>query len=85
MKETKEHILRESCALFLQKSFKEVTMKEIVKTTQMSKGAFYHYFKNKEQIFLEIVDSIYSTVIDIDYKSFSRVRSRSTTAIISHI
>ena len=47
-------------------------MKEIVEATQMSKGAFYHYFKTKEQIFLEIVESIYSTLINIDYKRFTK-------------
>jgi len=44
MSDTKTHILMVSLKLFLQKNFKEVTMKEIVKETGLSKGAFYHYF-----------------------------------------
>ncbi len=59
MNETKEHILKIAFKLFLQKNFKEVTMQEIVTQTGLSKGAFYHYFKSKDQLFLEVVESYY--------------------------
>ena len=55
---TKEHILNVSFDLFLQKSFNEVTLKNISENTGMSKGAIYYYFETKEQIFLEIVNNI---------------------------
>ena len=54
MNESKEHIITVASKLFLQKNFKEVTMKEIVDKTGLSKGAFYHYFESKEQLFLEV-------------------------------
>jgi TetR/AcrR family transcriptional repressor of nem operon len=72
MNNTREHILNVSFGLFLQKSFKEVTMKEIVEETGMSKGAFYHYFESKEQLFLEIIDYAFSSVIDINYSKLSK-------------
>lgn len=72
MSDTKKHILNVSFNLFLQKSFKEVTMKEIVEKTGMSKGAFYHYFESKEQLFLEIINNALSTLLDIDYSRFSK-------------
>lgn len=71
MKATKEHILKVSFGLFLQKSFKEVTMKEIVERTGMSKGAFYHYFNSKEQIYLEIINSAFSSVLYVDFSQFN--------------
>jgi TetR/AcrR family transcriptional repressor of nem operon len=71
MNNTKEHILNVSFGLFLQKSFKEVTMKEIVEETGMSKGAFYHYFESKEQLFLEIINYAFSLAIDIDYSKLN--------------
>jgi TetR/AcrR family transcriptional repressor of nem operon len=40
MSGAKDHILLTSLKLFLQKSFKEVTMKEIVNKTGLSKGVF---------------------------------------------
>lgn len=60
MKDTREHILKTAAKLFLQKTFKEVTMKEIVQATGMSKGAFYHHFSSKDQLFLEIVEQFFS-------------------------
>lgn len=70
MRETKEHILRVSFGLFLQKSFKEVTMKEIVEKSGVSKGAFYHYFNSKEEIFLEIIHFAFDAVLYIDFSKF---------------
>ena len=68
MKETRDHILAVSSSLFLQKSFKAVSLKDIVEATQLSKGAFYHYFQSKEQLFLEVVDSIFSSIIMMDFR-----------------
>jgi TetR/AcrR family transcriptional regulator, transcriptional repressor for nem operon len=55
MSDSREHIIMSSMQLFLQKGFKEVTMKEIVDKTGLSKGAFYHYFSSKEQVFQEVI------------------------------
>lgn len=59
MSSTKEHILKVSFGLFLQKSFKEVTMKDIVDATGISKGAIYHYFSSKEELFKEVVETFF--------------------------
>lgn len=62
MNETREHILKVAFNLFLVKSYKEVTMAELVEKTGMSKGAFYHYFKSKEQLFLEAIKNCMSSI-----------------------
>ncbi len=72
MKDTREHILNMSFELFLQKSFKEVTMKEIVEKTGLSKGAFYHYFDSKEQIYLEVINQAFSSLIYVDFSRFDK-------------
>ncbi len=69
---TREHILNITFKLFLQKSFKEVTLKEIVDATGLSKGAFYHYFTSKEQLFLELVDEVFSLIFDVPYDRFNK-------------
>ena len=71
MKDTKEHILETVFILFLQKSFKAVTMQEIVKQTGISKGAFYHYFTSKEQVFEEIVNQYFMRLVDMGFDQFS--------------
>jgi len=72
LKDSKEHILEVSLNLFLQKNFKEVTMQEIVDKTGLSKGAFYHYFKSKEQVFEDVINHYYTDYIISDYSVFSQ-------------
>jgi TetR/AcrR family transcriptional regulator, transcriptional repressor for nem operon len=72
MSDSKEHIIMVACKLFLQKSYKEVTMKEIVEKTGLSKGAFYHYFESKEQLFLEVLDFFFTCVMTHAYETYSR-------------
>ncbi|MBI9054632.1 MAG: TetR/AcrR family transcriptional regulator [Bacteroidales bacterium] len=62
MSPTKEHIILTSFRLFLQKGYKEVTMNMLVKATGLSKGAFYHYFENKEQLFVETLDNLFFSI-----------------------
>lgn len=71
MNTTREHILKVSLTLFFQKSYKEVTMKEIVEKTGLSKGAFYHYFNSKEDLFREIVNMFFSLGA-MDFTSFPK-------------
>ena len=71
MTKTREHILRVSLKLFLQKSYKEVTMKEIVEKTSLSKGAFYHYFRSKEELFKEIIMMFFSYG-SLNYETFPK-------------
>jgi AcrR family transcriptional regulator len=55
-------------SLFLQKSYRDVTMNEIVTKTGLSKGAFYHYFSSKEELFREILYMFFS-MGEIQYKN----------------
>jgi TetR/AcrR family transcriptional regulator, transcriptional repressor for nem operon len=69
MNDTKEYILKTSFSLFLHHSFKEVTMKDIVEKTGLSKGAFYHYFESKEQLFTEVVAKYLTRAMFFDFDS----------------
>ncbi|MCG8412442.1 MAG: TetR/AcrR family transcriptional regulator [Bacteroidales bacterium] len=46
----------------MEKGYKEVTMSMLVKATGLSKGAFYHYFENKGQLFIETLDNLFFSV-----------------------
>jgi TetR/AcrR family transcriptional regulator, transcriptional repressor for nem operon len=71
MNDSREHILTVSLQLFLQKNFKEVTMKEIVDQTGLSKGAFYHYFSSKEQVFKEVIIHFFTDLLTEDFEQYS--------------
>lgn len=66
---TKKKILEVALNLFAQKGFNKVTVDDIVKKSNTSKGSFYQHFRTKSDIFLvrfKEVDSFYLEV----YKSF---------------
>lgn len=71
MKDSREHIINTATNLFLQKGFKEVTMKELVESAGISKGAFYHYFTSKEHVFEEVVLGFSSSIKIKDYDALS--------------
>jgi AcrR family transcriptional regulator len=76
MRDSREHILKTAFSLFLQKSFKEVTMNEIVEATGLSKGAFYHYFESKEQLFIDVINTFFFDKMVIDYDKLNRASLR---------
>lgn len=53
--ERRTQILQCSMEVFINNGYHKATMKEIMAATALSKGAIYHYFSSKEQIFIAIV------------------------------
>jgi TetR/AcrR family transcriptional regulator, transcriptional repressor for nem operon len=71
--DSRKTIVMTAYKLFLQKSYKEVTMKEIADDVGMTKGAFYHYFKSKEEVFTEIINEyIIKHLSPARFESFSK-------------
>ncbi len=54
--ETKSLITETAFKLFLDKGYRNTSMRDLVEATNLSKGAFYHYFKNKEKIYEDVID-----------------------------
>lgn len=68
MIDTKEHILKAAYLLFLAKNYEAVTMSELSKATGLTKGAIYHHFINKEDLFKAVIDRfMVETRIRIEY------------------
>jgi AcrR family transcriptional regulator len=53
--DTKEFIIETSFKLFLDKGYRNTSMSNLVTETKLSKGAFYHYFKNKKELYQEVI------------------------------
>ena len=47
---TKDSILKIALQLFLKKGYKDVSYRDLIKETGLSKGAIYHHFKSKEDL-----------------------------------
>ena len=64
MSDSKEHILAIAFKLFFQKGYKEVTMKDLVEASGLSKGAFYHYFSSKEELYHHTMEQFLAHYMD---------------------
>ena len=56
MKTTKETILRESFKLFLAKGYDGTSVPDIERAAMITRGAIFHHFVNKEDIFKQSAD-----------------------------
>ncbi|MBL6649264.1 MAG: TetR/AcrR family transcriptional regulator [Flavobacteriaceae bacterium] len=57
-KETQNIILNASFDLFYKNGYSATSIPDVMKKTSLSKGAFYHHFKNKHEIGVRVIDEI---------------------------
>lgn len=62
--ERKQQIIECAKKLFSKNGFYETQILDIVKELRISKGNPYQYFKNKEDLFLQLIDHIYKQWIE---------------------
>lgn len=72
--ETVKRILDTSAKLFAEKGYDKTTLQDIIQKTKLSKGAIYHHFASKEEIFVKIC----TRIGDENGKILSRIRDDST-------
>jgi len=72
MMDSKKQILHTALKLFLQKTYKEVSLRDIVNEVGLTKGAFYHYYRSKEEVFEEAVKYFYSHGLITNYSAFPK-------------
>ncbi|MGY0393219.1 TetR/AcrR family transcriptional regulator [Bizionia sp. KMM 8389] len=54
---TKQLIINKAFGLFYEHGFKTTSIDKIMKETTLSKGAFYHHYKSKKALGLEVISS----------------------------
>jgi len=76
MEDSRNRILQTALKLFLEKSYKAVTFQELVQKTGFSKGAFFYYFKNKQEIFEAVIDMYIDQSATVDFTKLSQTSLR---------
>lgn len=59
--QTRERIITAATHLFVRKGFNATSISDLAKAVQVTKGALYHHFENKNAIFFAVVDEIRRT------------------------
>lgn len=62
MIDTKEFIVESAYRLFLTKSYEAVSISDICKEVGFTKGALYHHFRNKEELFMAVIDKFMKVI-----------------------
>ena len=73
----KNQILNAAFEVFVKKGYAKTTMDDIVVSSNLSKGALYHYYKSKKELFLSLIDhwEIYTFKDFYDKKSQNKKAS----------
>ena len=59
MNDTREYIIDKAFSLFLKDSYVAVSISDISNAIGLTKGALYHHFKNKEELFKAVIDKYF--------------------------
>ncbi len=70
-------ILLQASKLFAKKGYTASSMREIAANTGITKATIYHYFKNKEEILFEIMNS----AMDKAFVSIEKIKSKNITIL----
>lgn len=60
----KDAILKAAIELFAERGFKGTSTSELAKRADVAEGLIFHYFKNKENIFVHILDEMTNAYIE---------------------
>ena len=71
----KKYILETAHKVFVEKGFRNVTMKDVVDACEISRGGLYLYFSSTEEIFLELIRMESQETDDVFAGSISAVAS----------
>lgn len=65
---TEELILKKTFGLLLLKGFDATSITDIQAATGLSRGLLYHYFKNKEELFIQVTEKFFIQIFDFDIR-----------------
>jgi AcrR family transcriptional regulator len=63
MSSARERLLESAKRLFSQRGYYATSVEDIVESAGLSKGAFYFYFKSKEELFKSLVEEMHLSIV----------------------
>lgn len=81
MSNAKKKLLEKAFLLFISKNYDSVTINEIQKAAKVSRGAVYHHFKSKEDIYEQVVNEFLLP----SFSSYSSVENEEKKTLLNTI
>ena len=75
----RQRLLASAAELFARKGYASTTVREIVEASNVTKPALYYYFRNKEEIYLELMrqaEARFEILLGSDRKEIGAVKER---------
>lgn len=69
-KKSMDTVLHECCIVFWEKGYDQTSMKDLEKATDLKPGSLYHYFKNKEQLFQDVLNHYKKSIVEPRIQEF---------------
>ncbi len=85
LKKMKEEILQKAFILFLEKGFNGTSIAQIQNQAKVSRGAIYHHFKSKEDIYIEVINKYLIPTLSVVTKISSQNKTTLYDTIIASI
>ena len=63
--ERRQQIIAAASACFAERGFAAATMDDIARAAQLSKGSLYWHFRNKQELFLAVLDAIAAELFEV--------------------
>jgi AcrR family transcriptional regulator len=72
--DTKLHIAQVAFVLFTQNGFKATSISQLVSASGLSKGAFYHHFQSKQEVYDFVIDRFFLAYYrEIDWEDYQKL------------
>lgn len=75
MPDLKDEIINQSFARFLNRGYQATSLKDLEEATGLTRGAFYYYFRNKEEILQAGIEKYLSVAEEMSEEEFLQVKT----------
>ena len=70
---SKDKILKAALRVFLEKGYDAASINDVVKESGFTKGGIYHYFENKDKLFIETINYLFDEFEKWENEIFSEI------------